>query len=194
MTPGTTANNPIGNPGFGLTRNDPQNIYNGKTPNGTYLVPEAVRQYDAVEFRLDGRFHDLVLARARREEEGARLAQARQHRLFAADDARELLRLQDQLLPLAVLRLGGEVGERLVGTAQALGQGLQQRLGDLGAAGQPRAQGGVAEASVVATKIRTSAMHAAFANAMAAHADETDDFEPVTKAHPGCVVLRVDEK
>src|SRR4051795_8528466 len=29
-------------------------------------------------------------------------------------------------------------------------------------------------------------VNAALANAMCAHADETDDFEPVTKAHPGC--------
>ncbi len=45
-----------GNPGFGQTRNDPTHEYDGKTPNGQeYLVPKAVRQYDGVEFRLDGR-------------------------------------------------------------------------------------------------------------------------------------------
>ena len=32
---------------------------------------------------------------------------------------------------------------------------------------------------------RTSAVNAALANAMFAHADETDDADPVTKAHPG---------
>jgi 2-methylcitrate dehydratase PrpD len=32
-------------------------------------------------------------------------------------------------------------------------------------------------------------VNAAFANGMFAHADETDDFEPVTKAHPGCSVV-----
>ena len=52
-----------------------------------------------------------------------------------------------------------------------------------------RAQGGVAEATVVATDIRTSAVNAALANGMFAHADETDDFEPVTKAHPGSHVV-----
>ncbi len=51
------------------------------------------------------------------------------------------------------------------------------------------AQGGVAEASVLATNFRTTAVNAALANAMFAHADETDDFEPVTKAHPGCAVV-----
>jgi 2-methylcitrate dehydratase PrpD len=52
-----------------------------------------------------------------------------------------------------------------------------------------RAQGGVAEATVVTTDIRTSAVNAALANAMFAHADETDDFHPATKAHPGCSVV-----
>jgi 2-methylcitrate dehydratase PrpD len=48
-----------------------------------------------------------------------------------------------------------------------------------------RAQGGVAEATVVTTDIRTSAINAVLANGMFAHADKTDGFEPVTKAHPG---------
>jgi len=51
----------IGNPGFGLTRKDPSKIYDGKTPNGTFLVPEAVRQYNAVEFRLDGKYFNKVI-------------------------------------------------------------------------------------------------------------------------------------
>jgi 2-methylcitrate dehydratase PrpD len=42
---------------------------------------------------------------------------------------------------------------------------------------------------VVATDVKTSAINAALANGMFGHADETDDFEPVTKAHPGCAVL-----
>ena len=50
----------IGNPGFGLTRQDPLKIYDGKTPNGNFLVPKAVRQYDAVEFRLDGRYFNRI--------------------------------------------------------------------------------------------------------------------------------------
>ena len=50
-------------------------------------------------------------------------------------------------------------------------------------------QGGNEEASVLTTDIRTTAINAALANGMFAHADETDDFEPVTKAHPGCAVV-----
>ena len=52
-----------------------------------------------------------------------------------------------------------------------------------------RAQGGTAEATVLTTDIRTSAVNAALTNGMFAHADETDDFEPVTKAHPGSHVV-----
>ena len=52
-----------------------------------------------------------------------------------------------------------------------------------------RAQGGTPESSVLASDIRTSAVNAALANGMFGHADETDDFEPVTKSHPGCSVV-----
>jgi hypothetical protein len=43
----------IGNPGFGQTR-DKSSVYGGTTPNGTFLVPKAVRDYDAVELRGQG--------------------------------------------------------------------------------------------------------------------------------------------
>jgi hypothetical protein len=44
----------IGNPGFGLTR-APGSIYAGKTPDGLeYMVPKARRDYDGLEFRLEG--------------------------------------------------------------------------------------------------------------------------------------------
>jgi len=49
--------------------------------------------------------------------------------------------------------------------------------------------GGTPQASVFASGLRTNAVNAALANAMFAHADETDDFEPVTKAHPGSSVV-----
>jgi 2-methylcitrate dehydratase PrpD len=52
-----------------------------------------------------------------------------------------------------------------------------------------QSQGGPGEASVPTTNIRTSAINAALVSGMFAHADETDDFEPVTKAHPGCAVV-----
>ena len=52
-----------------------------------------------------------------------------------------------------------------------------------------RSQGGPAQATVVATDLRTSAMLAALANAMTAHADETDDAHFPTVTHPGSVIL-----
>ena len=45
----------IGNPGFGQTR-DPESVYGGQSPNGTFLVPKAVRKYHAVELRTQGMF------------------------------------------------------------------------------------------------------------------------------------------
>ena len=52
-----------------------------------------------------------------------------------------------------------------------------------------RSQGGVPEASILATDIKTSSVNAALANGMFGHADETDDLEQVTAAHPGCAVV-----
>lgn len=46
--------------------------------------------------------------------------------------------------------------------------------------------GGTPEATVVGTHTLTSVVNAAFANAMAAHADESDDSNPVGPFHPGC--------
>jgi 2-methylcitrate dehydratase PrpD len=46
--------------------------------------------------------------------------------------------------------------------------------------------GGKPQATVVGTKIVTSVVNAAFANGMSAHADETDDTNPVGPFHAGC--------
>jgi 2-methylcitrate dehydratase PrpD len=48
---------------------------------------------------------------------------------------------------------------------------------------------GVEEAQVVASNVVTSAINAAFANAMMAHADETDDSHRTTFVHPGSAVV-----
>jgi 2-methylcitrate dehydratase PrpD len=52
-----------------------------------------------------------------------------------------------------------------------------------------RGLGGVKEATIAGTRIVTSAGNAAFANAMAAHADETDDSHQPAFYHPGCAVV-----
>lgn len=52
-----------------------------------------------------------------------------------------------------------------------------------------RTLGGVPESMVMTTDVVTSAANAALANGMMGHADETDDFDPSSKAHPGCSVV-----
>jgi 2-methylcitrate dehydratase PrpD len=52
-----------------------------------------------------------------------------------------------------------------------------------------KALGGVPEATVVGSKCATSAVNAAFANGMLAHADETDDSHAPALMHPGCAIV-----
>lgn len=52
-----------------------------------------------------------------------------------------------------------------------------------------KSQGGVRQACVMGTRLVTTALHAAFANAMAAHADETDDSHQLAFFHPGCAIV-----
>jgi 2-methylcitrate dehydratase PrpD len=77
---------------------------------------------------------------------------------------------------------------RILDTLAAMVSGAHLKPGEM-AIRYARSQGGAAEASVLTTDIRTSAVNAALANAMFGHADETDDFHPTTKAHPGCAVV-----
>lgn len=77
---------------------------------------------------------------------------------------------------------------RLLDTLGAIVSGARLKPGEV-AIDYVREQAGLPEASVATTDIMTSAVYAAFANAMSGHADETDDFHPFTKAHPGCSVV-----
>jgi 2-methylcitrate dehydratase PrpD len=52
-----------------------------------------------------------------------------------------------------------------------------------------RAQGGEAQACVAGTPLVTTAVNAALANGMSAHADETDDSHAASLTHPGCGVI-----
>lgn len=52
-----------------------------------------------------------------------------------------------------------------------------------------KTQGGAKQASVMGTRLVTTAIHAAFANGMSAHADETDDSHQGGLFHPGCGVV-----
>jgi 2-methylcitrate dehydratase PrpD len=76
----------------------------------------------------------------------------------------------------------------ILDTLGAMLSGSRMRPGQM-ATQYVKSLGGTEQASVIGTDFRTTVINAALANAMCAHSDETDDFEPVTKAHPGsCVV------
>ena len=85
-----------------------------------------------------------------------------------------------------------EVAEKakhhLLDTLAAMVSGSRLPPGAIAAA-YVRAQGGVEEALVVGSEHLTTAVNAAFANGMLAHADETDDSHAPSFTHPGCAVV-----
>ena len=52
-----------------------------------------------------------------------------------------------------------------------------------------RTQGGTPEATVIGSRVVTSAINAAHANGMLGHADETDDSHAPSLTHPGCGIV-----
>jgi 2-methylcitrate dehydratase PrpD len=99
--------------------------------------------------------------------------------------ARYMAAARDRQLPDDVVLAAKH---RILDTFGAIVSGARLKPGEM-AIRYVQALGGTSEASVPATLMRTSAVNAALAAGMFAHADETDDFEPVTKAHPGCSVV-----
>ena len=113
-------------------------------------------------------------------------------RLFAAEDAditgrlaRYMTAARDNALPEQVVV---ECKHRILDTFGAMVSGSRMRPGEL-AVKYVQELGGTLQASVIGARFRTTTVNAALANAMCAHSDETDDFEPVTKAHPGSSVV-----
>lgn len=99
--------------------------------------------------------------------------------------ARYMVEARTRKLPPGVAR---DARHRILDSLAAMVSGAHMKPGEM-AIKYARTQGGTAEATVVTTNIRTSAVNAALVNAMFGHADETDDFHPATKAHPGCSVV-----
>jgi 2-methylcitrate dehydratase PrpD len=99
--------------------------------------------------------------------------------------ARYMVAARERALPPEIAR---EARHRILDTLAAMVSGAHLKPGEM-AIRFARSQGGVEEASVLTTDFRTTAINAALVNAMFGHADETDDFEPETKAHPGCSVV-----
>ena len=111
-------------------------------------------------------------------------------RSFAAGDltgrlAAYMVGSRDRTLPDRVLL---DAKHRILDTVAAMVSGSALPPG-VAATRFIRGQGGVAEVSVLASDIRTSAINAALINGMLAHSDESDDFEAVTKAHPGSAAV-----
>jgi 2-methylcitrate dehydratase PrpD len=99
--------------------------------------------------------------------------------------ARYIIAARDAGLPAKVLL---DAKQRVLDSIVAMVSGSRLTPGEL-AIRFIRAQGGTPEATVLATDIKTSAINAALVNGMFAHADETDDVDPLTKAHPGSGVI-----
>ena len=92
---------------------------------------------------------------------------------------------RDRALPADVDR---EAKHRLLDSLAAIVSGSTLLPGQM-AEKYVRTLGGVPESMVMTTGVVTSAANAALANGMMGHADETDDFDPPSKAHPGCSVV-----
>lgn len=99
--------------------------------------------------------------------------------------ARYMVAARQQNLPPKVMQDGKH---RVLDALGAIVSGSRLRPGEA-AIRFIRTQGGVAESSVLGTEIKTSTINAALVNGMFAHADETDDVDPLTKSHPGAGVV-----
>jgi len=99
--------------------------------------------------------------------------------------ARYMVAARNNPLPDPVLL---ECKHRILDTFGAMVSGSRMKPGEM-AVHYVQGLGGTPQASVIGASFRTTTVNAALANAMCAHSDETDDFEPVTKAHPGSSVV-----
>ena len=88
-------------------------------------------------------------------------------------------------LPVAVAE---KTRHHLLDTLAAMVSGARLPPGRMAIAYVKRL-GGVKEAAVAGSGLLTSAVHAALANGMLAHADETDDSHAPALMHPGCGIV-----
>ena len=94
-----------------------------------------------------------------------------------------MLAARSTKLPADVIQKGKS---HLLDSLAAVVSGSTLKPGKLGFE-QASAQGGKGECSVLGTKLKTTAIFAAFANGMSGHADETDDSN--SQLHPGCAIV-----
>lgn len=90
-----------------------------------------------------------------------------------------------QALPAEVVQ---KAKYHVLDTLAAMVTGVAMKPGRLAVRFVER-QGGAEEARVVSSRIRTTAINAALANGILAHADETDDSHEASGMHPGCAIV-----
>jgi 2-methylcitrate dehydratase PrpD len=88
-------------------------------------------------------------------------------------------------LPPEVIK---EAKHHILDTLAAMVSGSRFKPGEL-AKKFARSQTGAREAQVIGSEVVTSAIIAALANGMMAHADETDDSHEKSLTHPGCAIV-----
>jgi len=98
---------------------------------------------------------------------------------------RYMSRARTSELPPAVVQ---RAKHHILDTFAAMVSGSALKPGRLAIA-YAEQQGGPPEAQVAASRLRVSAVNAALANGMLAHADETDDTYSQGGLHPGCIMV-----
>jgi 2-methylcitrate dehydratase PrpD len=96
-----------------------------------------------------------------------------------------IARAGGRALPKAVLE---KTRHHLLDTLAAMVSGSRLLPGKK-AIGYVRTLGGRPEACVIGSRLTITAEHAALANGMLAHADETDDSHAPSLCHPGCAIV-----
>ncbi len=91
----------------------------------------------------------------------------------------------EQPLPPAVIE---KARQHILDTFAAMISGARLSPGQLAIA-YVQTLGGPRQSSIFGTRLLTSPIHAALANGMLAHADETDDSHAPSRTHPGCAVV-----
>jgi 2-methylcitrate dehydratase PrpD len=94
-----------------------------------------------------------------------------------------MLAARDAELPPQVVQ---KAKSHILDTLAAIISGSQLKAGRLGTE-TVRSQGGNPQSRVLGSDITTTAVQAAWANGMSAHADETDDSN--SRLHPGCAIV-----
>jgi 2-methylcitrate dehydratase PrpD len=129
----------------------------------------------------------------RRQVLSLRKESAREEAINSASDKSIIIgRLSDYIARAGQAELPSSVSRRarhhILDTIAAMVSGSVLPAGRL-AVRYIQSQGGTPEAQPVGSSLLTSAVNAALANGVMAHADETDDSHAPSSTHPGCAIV-----